>query len=184
MPLIKRAGALPSYGRMKEIGCGMGHKLEVIHRSSSGRPDIHGMEVFPEMLAAGRIKYPHLNMEEGDALNLDTTSKYDVIFLLKVLQHFTRDEVANCLQQTANYLEERGKIVVLNRIFAEKGVRRIIEKLLVNGWARIFGLSPDHYMNLTLRELAEVLEESGLKIADHHKISLLGDLIILEKKVA
>lgn len=73
-----------------EVGAGEGFLLEKIHHSL---PTVRlvGLDVEPEIVAAGQRIFPHLDLRQGDIYKLNEPShSWDVVVASEVLEHLDR----------------------------------------------------------------------------------------------
>lgn len=153
--------------RMVEIGCGHGDKLHLIFQNAKEGSTLIGLDVSSEMLIKGKAKYPDLAniMFQGDAFKLDKlVGKYNVLFYLQILQHFTKDQVKKCLTIAKAYLKSNGKIVVMNTFVPEKPLSRKIFLALKFLYAKLFTMNPDEYRNLTESEFVKIADGVGFRL--------------------
>ena len=68
-----------------DIGCGPGNSTQIIHRRWSNA-DIVGLDSSQKMIEKAREDYPSQKWMVGDASDLDTNQKYDIVFSNATLQ--------------------------------------------------------------------------------------------------
>ncbi len=81
-----RLSGLPTGARVADLGCGSGVFTELLRQS--GYSSV-GLDISPKSVELGRIKYPRLELIEGDAENLPfETESLDGVLLSGLVHHF------------------------------------------------------------------------------------------------
>ncbi|MES2213099.1 MAG: class I SAM-dependent methyltransferase, partial [Pseudomonadota bacterium] len=97
--------------RIADLGCGYGQLLFCL--KAMGYTNIDGVDASSE-----QVKIAHqLGLKEvrqGDLTGFlnEVSGKYDVIFLMDVLEHMQKHEVINILELIGNTLSEQGQLVI------------------------------------------------------------------------
>jgi ubiquinone/menaquinone biosynthesis C-methylase UbiE len=139
----KRAKHIANFLNLKpndkvlEIGCGTGLFTEKISKLS-GTKNILATDLSPELIEKAKEKYPHLNFEVGDAMNIEQEKEtFDAIFGNSIVHHLDFDLF---LKEMFRLLKPGGKMCfaepnMLNpQIFVQKNIP------LIKKW---LGDSPD-----------------------------------------
>ena len=81
-----RLSGLPAGARVADLGCGSGVFTELLRQR--GYQSI-GLDISPKLIALGRVKYPGLELIEGDAENLPfENASLDGVLLSGLVHHF------------------------------------------------------------------------------------------------
>jgi SAM-dependent methyltransferase len=112
LALVERL--VPLRGRsILDVGCGIG---TYVRRFRDFSPDVHGVDVDSDRIAAGSIALPNLRVARSEALPFPD-GRFDVVFLNEVIEHV--DDDRQTLAEAARVLRPGGAIVVFapNRWF-------------------------------------------------------------------
>lgn len=66
--------------KVLEIGAGQGHNVPMFEQLGFKTENISLNELLPERIAAIKENYPTLQLFEGNALNIETAQKFDVVY--------------------------------------------------------------------------------------------------------
>jgi SAM-dependent methyltransferase len=93
-----------------DVGCGEGKLLAAL--STWGYTNVLGIEIRPE--AVEICKKRGLNAVHGNALRFfeDSSTKYCVVFMIDVLEHFSVEEGVSLLKKIRASLDEHGSLIV------------------------------------------------------------------------
>ena len=85
--------ALPSQGRILDVGCGFGLFSLLLARACPQRT-IHGLDLNSRRLAhartvARKLKIPNVSFEKADITRTRLAGEYDAIFVLDLLHHIS-----------------------------------------------------------------------------------------------
>jgi 2-polyprenyl-3-methyl-5-hydroxy-6-metoxy-1,4-benzoquinol methylase len=105
------AAALPSAGRVLEVGCGYGH---VISWLAESRPDLEFVGVDPDRDAIARARaawtQPNLSFESREVQSLE--DEFDLVLLLDVIHHLPRGKEDEILRSCARRLKPTGRLLI------------------------------------------------------------------------
>jgi SAM-dependent methyltransferase len=98
--------------RILDLGCGHGAFLYFLQKA--GYQDIHGVDVSPEQVAlAHRFGIPTVEQQEiGLYLTTVGDETVDVVLLMDVLEHLTRQELFDLLDEVLRIVRPGGKCIV------------------------------------------------------------------------
>ncbi len=118
-------------GRILEVGIGTGISLQ----RYSARNRIVGIDLSPEMLRKARRRVAELslsNVEQLTVMDAEHLSFPDASFDAVVASHVisTVPHPPAALDECARMLRPGGELILINRVGAERGSRRIAEHLL------------------------------------------------------
>jgi SAM-dependent methyltransferase len=74
-----------------DIGCGFGELGNFLIKRYEG-VKYEGIDIVPEFIKEGKIKYPHLDLEEGNYMKDSINKRYDIVVASGVLNSNYRDE--------------------------------------------------------------------------------------------
>ena len=145
--------------RILDIGCGTGHLTAQIANSGAR---VLGVDRSPEMVAAARKAYPHLQFEEADARDLPYRAEFDAVFSNATLHWIQEPELV--IRSVRNALRPGGRFVAE---FGGKGnIRKMqtaFDQALLELHATAPGeLNPWYYPSVS--EYATLLETNGLEV--------------------
>lgn len=118
-------------GRILDVGLGTGLSLP----KYSARSRITGIDLSPEMLARARQRVTELsltNVEGLEVMDAESLSFPDASFDVVVATHVisTVPHPLAALDECARVLRAGGELILINRVGAEAGGRRVVERLL------------------------------------------------------
>ncbi|MDD2486985.1 MAG: class I SAM-dependent methyltransferase [Candidatus Gracilibacteria bacterium] len=122
IPLLKSLNVFQYKESCIELGCGQGHKLEVLKNSFSNI-DFSGLEKSPLMLSKARERLPNTRLLEGDITdmkNIPNESK-DIVCLFQVLHHLSEENRNKSYNEVMRILSPNGKVVVIGSFRPEEG---------------------------------------------------------------
>ncbi|MBL7812263.1 MAG: class I SAM-dependent methyltransferase [Bacteroidetes bacterium] len=104
LPLLK---GTPSNAVIFDMGCGSGSLLKALQEA--GFTGATGMDISPEQVQMARSMGVE-QVTEGDALQYvkDQTTAFDVLLGMDIIEHFTKDELVELLQDIRNSLKPGG----------------------------------------------------------------------------
>ena len=142
-------------GRILELGVGTGISLPLY----SARSRIVGIDISPEMLRQARRRVTELGLSNVDRLEVMDAERlrfadasFDVVVASHVISTVPRPLTA--LDECARILKPGGELILINRVGAESGPRRTVERWLQPiarrlGWRTEFPW--DHFARWTER---------------------------------
>lgn len=143
--------------RILDVGCGTGHLTNAITEAGA---EVTGIDSSPEMIAAARAAYPHLNFIVADAADFDLGETFDAVFSNAALHWVARAEAAVICMARA--LRPGGRFVVE---FGGKGNIARIARATERAVFELTGatVKADNYFP-SLGEYAGLLEKHGLQV--------------------
>lgn len=98
--------------KILDLGCGAGFFLKVLE--DEGCRDIYGVEIdAPQFMEASKIlKYAKLFNKDIMQFVAKTTEKFDVIFMLDVLEHIGKEEIIPLLMMINKILNDKGILIL------------------------------------------------------------------------
>ncbi len=96
--------------RVLDIGCGNGRLLELF----DFEVDYTGIDFSENLLKIAKQKYPYAKFFNKDILNLDFKQKFDIIFLISVLNHFPKVYHQQIMKQIYKNLRKGGYLFMIN----------------------------------------------------------------------
>ncbi len=122
---IAKALGLKQEDKVLEIGCGTGLFTHKIHEIS-GNNNIVATDLSPDLIEVAREKYPQLNFEVADAMNINyDDASFDAVFGNSIIHHL---DFSSFLVEMTRVLKPGGKMCfaepnMLNpQIFIQKNV--------------------------------------------------------------
>jgi trans-aconitate methyltransferase len=145
--------------RILDIGCGTGHLTAQIADSGAR---VLGVDRSPEMVAAARKAYPHLQFEEADARDLPFRAEFDAVFSNATL-HWIQ-EPKSVIRSVRNALRPRGRFVAE---FGGKGNIRKMQTAFVQALSELHATAPGEinpWYYPSVSEYATLLETNGFEV--------------------
>ncbi|MBD3869020.1 MAG: class I SAM-dependent methyltransferase [Acidobacteria bacterium] len=104
---------VPSGRDLELIDLACGHGGLVFCLNESGYRNVHGVDISPEQVElAHRFGLPEVECG-GIVEYLDRSSlQYDVVFLLDILEHLTREELLAVLDRVSSRLNPQGRLII------------------------------------------------------------------------
>ena len=104
LPLLK---SIDKSSSIFDMGCGSGSLIKALQEN--GFNNVLGMDISPEQIEVAK-KMDVSNVTLGNAIEYvgDTSSKYDVILGMDIIEHFTKDELVELLINIKNKLNPNG----------------------------------------------------------------------------
>jgi len=107
---FKRLSGLPAGARVVDLGCGSGVFTELLRQTGYAAV---GLDISPKLVALGRVKYPGLDLIEGDAENLPfETASLDGVLLSGLVHHFP--DPTGLAAETFRVLKPGGRFVAFD----------------------------------------------------------------------
>ena len=101
----------PQGKTLLDVGCGMGLALRAM--KDYGFDRVHGVDVSPEQIAAGRRLGASCELVNDTRAYLsDCTERYDVVLLLDVLEHVPVDEQIGLMRALRGALQPAGRVII------------------------------------------------------------------------
>lgn len=119
-----------------DMGCGSGSLLKALQEN--GFTEAHGMDISPEQVQiAGKMGVS--NVKEGDALSYvaNNTAAFDVLLGMDIIEHFTKNELVELLQNIKKSLKPGGIA-----IFRTPNLDAFLSSVFANG-----DFTHENYMN-------------------------------------
>lgn len=119
-----------------DMGCGSGSMLKALQEA--GFQNATGMDISPEQVkVAGAMGVANVN--EGDALQYvaEQSGKFDVLLGMDIIEHFTKDELVDLLQNIRKSLKPGGVA-----IFRTPNLDAFLSSVFANG-----DFTHENYMN-------------------------------------
>ncbi|NBC68029.1 methyltransferase domain-containing protein [Paenibacillus sacheonensis] len=145
--------------RILDLGCGTGDLTETIAQSGANAT---GMDLSDNMIAAARLKYPHLDFRVANAEDFTTDVAYDAVFSNAALHWMKQPEqVVTCVW---NALAAGGRFV------AEFGGRGNVETViaaLAESLAEDYGIdaaSRNPWYFPSIAQYSKLLEDQGFAV--------------------
>ncbi len=169
-----------------DLGCGLGSYLVTLAKLN---PQLYGTGIEggwgSEVVKEARKYIKQNKMEsririiKSDILKFETEQEFDVIFMSGFIQAFQKDEVTRILNNSYNWLEDQGLIVIQDNLLSEN-------KLLPQ-----FNVLFDFYLNLESpnaglysdQELYNLLEDVGFIEIKKYNISFGMNHVIAKKEI-
>jgi trans-aconitate methyltransferase len=100
----------PSGCKVLELGCGSGALFEALGLSAAA--SYRGVDFSEKMLAAFRLRHPHLDLVPAEASAYVDRAQYDLIFSNQVAQYFSARMFARHIAHASAMLAPGGRLVV------------------------------------------------------------------------
>lgn len=142
--------------KILDIASGTGYLLNLLRME--GYSNIKGIEMGEEQIALLK-ENGFDNVEQADAFEYLRTSKekFDVVFALQLIEHFTKNEAVEFLRLISDRLDDGGKVVIVTPNVLSYG-----------GSVAAFG-DFTHELQFTSRSLSQLLRASG-----YDSVSVVG----------
>lgn len=104
--------SLPKDSKILDLGCGTGQLLAVLHQQKF--TNLSGIEFDKGQYEAAKELVPTASLQQGDFFKLlePNTQKYDVIFMIDVIEHIQKDQIVTLLSLIKNHLAPNGKLCI------------------------------------------------------------------------
>jgi len=158
--------------RVLDLGCGNGRLYESLKNTN-----YTGLDISEKLISIAKEKYPNVNFQVGDALNLPFPNNYfDKIYSIAVLHHIpSRKLRIKFLKEAKRVLKENGELIIsvwkknYNPLLLKYTILKIIGKTKLDfkdtlePWA---DKTERYYHWFSKKELANLIEKAGFKIKD------------------
>lgn len=84
--LLTAIEGIPSHSSVLDVGCGLGHLCDYL-RAQGWRGSYTGVDINPDMVAAGKDRLPEDNLVCADILDGGFTGAFDYVFCGATVQH-------------------------------------------------------------------------------------------------
>lgn len=151
--LIERLRMLvPAGARVLELGIGPGKDLDMLAETF----DVVGSDLSEEFLERFAARRPEIALLQLDAARPETDERFDAIYSNKVLQHLTREELADSLEYQAALLLPDG--VLLHSLWVGDHIEEM-DGLIATHWtADSFAAVVPHELELVDASRYEEME--------------------------
>jgi SAM-dependent methyltransferase len=107
---FQRLTGLPRGAQVADLGCGSGAFTELLRQAGY---DARGLDLSPKLIAAGRQKYPGLDLIEGDVERLPFPSgSLDGVLLSGIVHHLP--DPRRCAEEVFRVLRPGGKFMAFD----------------------------------------------------------------------
>lgn len=106
LPLIK---SYDSNSSILDLGCGTGIMMNYLRKS--GFNNVEGVDISEEQVDVAKKLGLNASVCEA-ALFLDKCHKYDLIFILDFIEHFTKEEILSLIAKIKNVLKPGGALII------------------------------------------------------------------------
>lgn len=97
--------------RIADLGCGYGQLLFCL--KAMGYTNFEGVDASSEQVQiAHRLGLKEVKQGDLSSFLKETTGKYDVIFLMDVLEHLNKSDAMNLLDLIGNSLSDHGRLII------------------------------------------------------------------------
>jgi 2-polyprenyl-3-methyl-5-hydroxy-6-metoxy-1,4-benzoquinol methylase len=156
---------MPRNGRILDLGCGFGlfslyFALQMPSREITG-VDLNAKRIAGASKCAERMQVANVHYSASNALEWEAQGQFDAIYMLDLIHHLPRAEVANFLERVSGLLAPGGLLLlkdVSSRPFYKRWFTLALDRLMV-------GMEPIHYWDPD--ELVEVVENLGFEVRRH-----------------
>ena len=142
-----------------EAGVGTGFITEILRKHGK----VSGFDISPEMIKRTKSRFPDMEIQEADILNLALKKKYGTIVSVRVISHFKPKDAKKAISNLASVLQPRGNIIF--NLENPSVIRRLARKITHWGSTETFQYSNSVINDLTI--------SAGLKITDRFYIDHL-----------
>lgn len=175
IPRLKSAGLFSPPVRVVDVGCGQGDKSDIIAQHLNSDSSLVSLELSPDMIKTAKRRYPRLGnrIVRDDALSLGKLSgKFDLMFYIQILQHFTADQVETAISKAVNFLAPAGKIITINTYRPDRGPAARFFPQIQKIYEQAFRIKSKSYKNLTVTEMRELFGRYGLRLTGRFSAGL------------
>ncbi len=156
---------LPREGRILDLGCGFG-LFSLYFAMDAPTRHLTGVDLDSERIEAARQCASQLGVENvrysvSNALDWKVTGPFDAIFMLDLIHHLPKHQVAGFLERVAQQVAPGGVLLlkeVSNRPYYKKVFTLLLDRLMV-------GMEPIHYWDPA--ELCALVESLGFSVKRH-----------------
>ena len=163
--------------RVVDIGCGTGNRCGDLSDSI----EVLGIDQSLEMILQAKNKYKNLNLKLGNFLDEPfIKNSFDVVVTTYAFHSLNKEEKKTALKNMLGYLNDNGKIIIVDFMFKNKKERDICrEKLLGDGKDELWQVINNKYYT-DIEEFHDYVVSSGLKINVEHIVNFTW-IIEIEK---
>lgn len=164
--------------KILDLGCGMGHYSKYIKNKGF---EIVGIDFSKGMLKIAKEINPSINFIESDICKLpqNLDKDFDGVLIAYVIQHLSKEETIECLNNLHQYLTKDSNLLILfregNRILSEKEPFDSRFRYIIKEYEK--------------REITDLLNECGYNVIDieekgdkEDKFSLCPKTLVLYAK--
>lgn len=156
---------LPRDGRILDLGCGFGlfslyFGLDAPERTLVG-VDLSEKRIEWARRCADRLGVTNVSYTASNVLEWKESAPFDAIFMLDLIHHLPKDEVAGFLHKVTRLISPGGILIlkdVSNRPFYKRWFTLALDRLMV-------GREPIHYWDP--QELSSLIEGLGFRVKRH-----------------
>jgi len=136
LEIIPLLNGLSKGASIFDMGCGSGSMLKALQEK--GFSNASGMDISPEQVKIAS-EMGVLNVTEGDALQFikNQEKQFDLVLGMDIIEHFTKDELVDLLQQIRSTLKPGGMA-----IFRTPNMDAFLSSVFANG-----DFTHENYMN-------------------------------------
>ena len=143
-----------------DIGCGTGYFLNRVIEETNINIESYGIDLSKNAILFGQSKYPHLNLQEGDAHNLNWDNDFfDIIISYGSFEHFINPRLA--IKNASLTLKHGGLFLTMQPTL---GIYRSDEK--GEGWYRETDEAGQMQWNYYRKTWEEFFTESKIELLD------------------
>lgn len=156
---------LPREGRILDLGCGFG-LFSLYFAIDAPTRDLTGVDLDSERIeaatqCAARLGVENVHYTASDVLDWQGTEPFDAIFMLDLIHHLPREQVAGFLERVAQLIVPGG--VLLLKDVSNRPYYKMLFTLLLD-WMMV-GAEPIHYWDPS--ELCALVEDLGFSVKRH-----------------
>lgn len=162
---------LPKHGRVLDVGCGFG-LFSLYYALTSPRLQIHGVDISPSRIelarcAAKRLGLTNVEYTVADATGQIADTTFDAIYMLDIVHHIPKQEVAPLVNRLASALASPSLLIVKDvdrRPAYKRWFTHALDKVM--SWS-----APVCYWSA--EELERVLTSAGFTVRRHLMVDFL-----------
>lgn len=164
---------LPPKAKILDLGCGAGHDANFFANAGA---DVLGIDISKELIEEAGKRYPNLNLEVGDFLELDFgISQFDAVWCAVVFHHIPSWLNNSFIGKIKTLLKPNGLLFLSTMVDSKE-----VDQWMDTEWETAKGkiITKNYLKTITPKNMEELLKKHGFSIL-HTDLSDSGSTIFM-----